>query len=105
MLIIAYVLQTNTYYTPSERETPAGYTDLLFIAPPDKQTSHEYLFELKYLRKSQASEQKIAEAKAKAREQILKYLQADPTLRNRSSLRAYTLVFVKNQLLIDPVEM
>ncbi|MDX2301597.1 MAG: PD-(D/E)XK nuclease domain-containing protein, partial [Microscillaceae bacterium] len=105
VLIIAYIIQTNTYYTPSERETPAGYIDLLFIAPTDKKTDYEYIFELKYLKKSDASEQKIIQAKQEAKTQILQYVQADPTLRNRKSLYAFTLVFVKNKLLIDPVEL
>ncbi|NJK82439.1 MAG: hypothetical protein HC912_00070 [Saprospiraceae bacterium] len=105
MLIIAYVLFAQTHYIPvSEREaSQEGYMDLLLLAPPNLPIEYEYFFELKYIKKAEAGEKVIKEAQKKAKEQALRYLRADATLRDKPKLRAFTLVFVKNQLLVEQV--
>ncbi len=103
MLIIAFALQSQIYYIRSEAENRAGYTDIEFITPPQNpNVLHEYIFEVKYLKKEQASllESKQKEAKA----QIHKYLQSDDFLRKRQKLHAYSIVVVKDEMFIDKVE-
>ncbi len=104
MLMIAYVLYTRTYQVYSERETPEGYMDLAFIAPNNRHADFEYAFELKYLKKSEATESKILEIQAEAATQIRNYIASDSVLASKRNLLAYTLVFVKDQFLITKVE-
>jgi len=48
----------NAYYIESERELPDGYIDLSFTKHPAVKVNHEYLFELKYLKKEDAKQLK-----------------------------------------------
>jgi hypothetical protein len=102
MLLIAFALQAEMYYIPSERETPAGYIDLLFLAIPDKQMEYEYIFELKYLKKG--SKKLLLEKKEEAKTQILGYIASDELLKAKQNLLAYTIVVVKDKLFIEKIE-
>lgn len=103
IIMIAFASQAKIYYLASERETPEGYIDLLFLAPSTKKIDYEYIFELKYIKKSEASEKKIEQTQNQAKEQLLDYIESDPTLKKKKNLRAYTFVFVKDEPLMEAV--
>jgi hypothetical protein len=102
MLLIAFALQAEMYYIPSERETPAGYIDLLFLAIPDRTMEYEYIFELKYLKKS--NKKLFLEKKEEAKTQILGYIASDEILKAKKNLLAYTIVVVKDKMFIEKIE-
>lgn len=103
MLIIAFALQSQIYYIRSEAENRVGYTDIEFITPPQNpNVLHEYIFEVKYLKKEQASQ--LVSKQEEAKMQIKKYLATDDFLKKRQKLHAYTIVVVKDEMFIDKVE-
>ncbi|MCC5946016.1 MAG: AAA family ATPase [Bernardetiaceae bacterium] len=103
LVMIGFVSIAGIYLPKSEYETPAGYADLLLIAPPQRTLGFEYLFELKYIKKTDATPAHIKQTQAKAKAQILRYLNSDPFLKEKTNLLAYTLVFAKDKLLVEKV--
>ena len=96
LLIIATSFMADSYYMKSEREVQNGYVDILFFERPPNQVNYQYIFELKYLRKS---EEKQLEAVTKeASQQLQNYIQNEPSLAKLENLRAVVLVVVKDQL-------
>ncbi|NJO00950.1 MAG: AAA family ATPase, partial [Bacteroidia bacterium] len=105
VIIISFAAQAGIYDIRSEVETSAGYIDILFLAPPTKKIEQAYIFELKYIKKSEASEEKIRKEQEKARNQLRRYVQAEPGLRHNPKLLAYSLVYVKGEFLVERVEL
>jgi hypothetical protein len=105
LVMIGFISTAGIYLPKSEYETPAGYADLLLVSPPQHSLGFEYLLELKYIKKSDASESHVQKTKAEAKKQILSYLESDPWLKGKNNLLAYTLVFVKDQLLVEKIQV
>ena len=106
ILMMSYLSMANIYIIESERAiTPVGYADLLLLAPETRKIEYEYIFELKYLKKSEANEKNIQKIQAEAKAQILKYVNSDPWLQGKTNLLAYTLVFVKNEFLVEKIDI
>ncbi|MCC5944649.1 MAG: AAA family ATPase, partial [Bernardetiaceae bacterium] len=104
VLMMSFLSVANIYVIVSERETAAGYIDLLLLAPENRTVANEYIFEIKYIKKSDFSEKQLAKQQQEARNQVLKYLDADPTLNTKKKLRTYTLVFVKDEVFVEEIE-
>ncbi|MCC5944650.1 MAG: AAA family ATPase [Bernardetiaceae bacterium] len=104
VLMMSFLSVANIYVIVSERETAAGYIDLLLLAPENRTVANEYIFEIKYIKKSDFSEKQLAKQQQEARNQVLKYLDADPTLSTKKKLRTYTLVFVKDEVFVEEIE-
>lgn len=105
VVMMSFLAMAGIYFLKSEYETSAGYTDLILLAQPQKNLQYEYLFELKYIKKGEASEANIQAIQAEAKTQILQYLEVDEFLRNKQNLLAYTLVFVKNECLVERIQI
>jgi hypothetical protein len=103
VVLMSFLSVANIYVIVSERETSAGYIDLLLLAPENRTVANEYIFELKYIKKSDFSEGSLAKAQQDAKSQILKYLEADLALKHKKTLRAYTLVFVKDEVFVEKI--
>ena len=101
VIIIATALQSDIYYVKSERETNGGYTDIQFLQRPPFPVNSQYLFELKYLKKEEAG--KLKNVQAEARQQLLAYLDSDPELRERPGLQCWTVVVVKDEIMLEQV--
>ncbi|MGB1243335.1 MAG: PD-(D/E)XK nuclease domain-containing protein, partial [Chitinophagales bacterium] len=101
LLMMAQLMMTDAYYIESERETPAGYLDLSLLQRPNVPINHQYIFELKYLKKENAkrcnTEQKTA------RKQLLGYIADSKKLKNLSNLQAWTIVIIKDELKVERV--
>ena len=103
VVMISFIAMGGIYHIKSEAETTKGYIDMLLLAPPTKNIDLEYIFELKYIKKSDATKEQIEAKQAEARAQILKYIKSDPSIKDNPKMRAYTMVFVKSELLIEEV--
>lgn len=99
--MIALALQVKTYFVKSERESKEGYMDILFIKHQPFKINHQYLFELKYLKKEQAKSLKSIEKKAKI--QVLDYVQKDETIKQMEGLQTWTVVVVKDEIVAKRV--
>ncbi|MEZ4886653.1 MAG: AAA family ATPase [Chitinophagales bacterium] len=101
IIMITYMMLTNTFFIESERETPAGYLDLSFLESPNIPIQHQYIFELKYLKKEDAKQLKAKQKEAK--KQLLEYVAESAKLNKMSNLQAWTVVVVKDELNVERV--
>ncbi len=104
MVIIAYLMLAGIFDVISEREVQSGgYPDLmLFKRPSNPYEHHEFVIELKYLKKEQANE--VEKTMQEAKEQVLYYYKQDKTLQNRPYLHLLTVVAVKDELHVEKAE-
>jgi Predicted AAA-ATPase/PD-(D/E)XK nuclease superfamily len=103
MLLIPFLSLSATHYVVSEPEWTNGYPDLLLMKRPNIETRYNFVFELKYLRKSdknkrvipsdKTSEKIVDKAAREARTQLTEYLQTDVAKRI-PSLKAWVIVLV-----------
>ncbi|NJO00655.1 MAG: AAA family ATPase [Bacteroidia bacterium] len=97
LLIFATAALSNHYFhLKSEREGKDGYTDILFLEKKPYQVYHQYAIELKYLKKEEAS--RLEEVQAQAARQLQNYIREEPTLRELTNLKAFTIIVVKDDL-------
>ena len=89
MMILTYTNQFNVY---DEFMAHGGFGDLLILKAPNSTARYEVLIELKYIKKSETTDEKIEKELAKGVVQIGKYMK-DERLSNRESLRKFVVVF------------
>jgi len=100
-IIVALATQVNTYFTKSEREYKGGYTDVVFLQRPPFEVDYQYVFELKYLKKTDSKQLKAVQQKAK--KQVLDYVAGEEELRTLKNLQAWTVVVIKDELFSERV--
>ena len=103
MLLIPYLSMSASHYVVSEPEWENGYPDILFLKRPNVTTRHNFILELKYVKKSDANksglsadgvkEKIIALAEREAHSQLDRYLRTDNAKR-LTNLKAWMLVLV-----------
>jgi hypothetical protein len=71
MVFMTLFMGNNAYFVKSEQENNEGYTDLLLIPTQLNPGKDNFLFELKYLKKSSMSNLEVAKSDAKT--QVSKY--------------------------------
>lgn len=99
-LFLAFFFQVPYYNIFSELEVQKGKTqkgrvDVLLTRRPPFEPTYQFVFELKYLRKSQQSS--FEKIKKEGMEQFKKYLKYDDTLKKLDKLKAYLIIFVDNE--------
>ncbi len=101
LAIFAYLSLTNLYITKTEYEVEDGYIDLALLERSPYDVNYQFVFELKYMKKADAEDDKKRE-KEKKRKQILfndalkklqKYRQSDQFL-TMKNLKTFILIFV-----------
>lgn len=90
MIFMTIIMGTNAFYTTSELETHKGYLDLLIRKTELNPGGHEYLLELKYLKK--ADKKDYNEIRRKGIEQITNYRNS-LTVTKLTKLHAYLILF------------
>jgi hypothetical protein len=103
MLLITFAMQGKAFYVISERETKGGgYTDLeLYRRPSTTKPHHQYIFEIKYLKKEEES--RFEAVKAAAVAQLKHYLTTDETVQKAVLMHAFVVIFVKDSLYVEEV--
>jgi hypothetical protein len=90
MIFMTILMGTNAFITTSEQETRKGYLDLLIRKTELNHGNHEYLLELKYLKKLDNKD--YEEFKNKGIEQVSKYRDS-LTVTKSTTLHVYLLLF------------
>ncbi len=103
LAILAYISQVSIFDIRSESELKGGgYPDImLFKKSVNPYQHHEYVIELKYLKKEQENE--LEKTKQEAKKQILSYYHQDKTLQSKPMLHLLVIVAVKDVLYIEEV--
>ena len=83
-------------------KTEKGRVDLLLTRRPPFEPVYQFVFELKYLKKSQAGQLKRVQKEAVG--QLKEYLENDDRLKKLDKLKAYVVVFVVNKGMLVEVK-
>ncbi|MCS6796852.1 MAG: ATP-binding protein, partial [Raineya sp.] len=104
MAIMAYLVQSNIFDVRSEQEIRGGgYMDLrLLVRPNNPFKHHEFLIELKYLKKEE--EHLLSETLQEAKNQVLGYYQKDENLQSKEMLHLWAVVVVKDKIFAQEVK-
>ncbi|WP_448530371.1 AAA family ATPase [Raineya sp.] len=104
LAMMAYLVQANIFDVRSEREmSGGGYLDLrLFIKPNNPFKHHQFVIELKYLKKEQTY--LLSETLQEAKNQILSYYRQDKVLQSKEMLHLLVVVVVKDKIFVEEVE-
>ncbi|MCS7029840.1 MAG: ATP-binding protein, partial [Bacteroidia bacterium] len=105
MAIMAYLVQSNIFDVRSEQEIRGGgYMDLrLLVRPNNPFKHHEFLIELKYLKKEE--EHLLSETLQEAKNQVLGYYQKDESLQGKEMLHLWAVVVVKDKIFAQEVKI
>lgn len=95
-IIMALATQTDIFFLKSEREYRGGYTDILFLEQPPFKVKHQYVFELKYIKKKNSKT--LATVQQAAQKQLVAYLATDTELKNIKNLQAWTVIVTKDKV-------
>ncbi|PWR72496.1 AAA family ATPase [Methanospirillum stamsii] len=90
--IFAYANMSSLYLVKSEYEVPGGYIDLALLKRDPWHPDYYALFELKYLKKNQSSDEEIEQAASQGIEQLKRYT-SSPELSSIPNLMKWVLVF------------
>ncbi len=103
MAVMAYLIQANIFFVISEQETQGGgYPDLfLFKKPNNPQEHHEFVIELKYLKKEE--ENKLQEKQEEGKQQLIEYYQKDKVLQSKSLLHLLVVVVIKDEVKVEEI--
>ncbi|GIV44364.1 MAG: hypothetical protein KatS3mg035_1487 [Bacteroidia bacterium] len=104
MVIIAYLMLANIFDVVSEREVQGGgYPDLLlFKKSNNPYDHHEFIIELKYLKKEQSSD--LERVKQEAKDQVLNYYKEEKRLQNKPYLHLLAVVVIKDEVFVEEVK-
>ncbi|GIV44355.1 MAG: hypothetical protein KatS3mg035_1478 [Bacteroidia bacterium] len=104
MVIIAYLMLANIFDVVSEREVQGGgYPDLLlFKKSNNPYDHHEFIIELKYLKKEQSSD--LERVKQEAKDQVLNYYKEEKRLQSRPYLHLLAVVVIKDEVFVEEVK-
>jgi len=90
MMILIY---SNQYRVYDELPALQGFSDVLIFKSPNSTAKYEAIIELKYIKKSEATEAKIEKELADGIVQINNYMK-DKRLANRENFKKFVVVFV-----------
>lgn len=93
LVMILLLNLSHVYYIKSEYETEGGYADLLLIGNEPYKAEHNYLFEIKYIKKKEYSEKAVQNKKEQARRQMQERYFSDVELIRKWDFTGYILIF------------
>lgn len=94
--IFAYANMSNLYLVKSEYEVPDGYIDIAFMRREPWHPDYYAIFELKYLKMSECTKDRILEVVRDGMRQLMQY-SSSPELSEISNLKKWVLVFAGDQ--------
>jgi hypothetical protein len=94
LMLLSGVFQSELYLPVSEREVNGGYIDIYLEHSPGKDNVNwEWVWELKYLKDEDATDDTIKAAQDEAATQIARY-RADPYFAGKTDVKYAALVFI-----------
>lgn len=100
-IIMTLATQVDTFFIRSEREYQGGYTDVVFLERPPFKVEHQYVLELKYLKKE--DEKNLTKVQQKAKEQIHHYVTTDAELKIMKNLQAWAVIVLKDKVIREQI--
>ena len=90
----------NVFLVKSEYSVEGKRIDIALFdrRREDRKSKYDYLLEIKYIPKAQASDARVEAVKMQAREQMQEYLQLDE-FRKDSYLKGYIYIVIKNEII------
>ena len=98
--MITYFIMSRIYYVKSEYEVDDGYIDIALLPRPGVNAPYNAIFEVKYIKKSEFSQELLNEKVKSAKEQLAKYILA-PELKDMDNLLRWVLVFCGDELVYE----
>ncbi len=90
-LFVGFASLSNLYFIKSEPEFEQKYPDVMFLYRPPFFPNYQFLFELKYLKKT--ARKKLQQTRREAKNQIKGYLDFEE-VKQLENLRSWVIVFV-----------
>ena len=101
LIFITLASLSQLYIIKSEAEVEGEYPDLMFLYRKPFKPNHQFLIELKYLKKSE--DKKLSEKMDEAKSQVMRYLEKSE-IKFLENLRSYAIVFVGDKSYFEEVE-
>ena len=98
MILMSFLHASQIFFLRSEHEESQNYVDLLLLHKPPIVTPYQFVFELKYLKKKDAT--RLETAVEEGRTQLRRYFSL-PELQSQPNLRAWLFVFVGTELRVS----
>jgi hypothetical protein len=95
LIMLSYLILSKAYYVKSEYEVEDGYLDIALFKRNGINLNYEAIIELKYIKKKeyqQKGEEIIEEKLKQAKEQLMKYQQAEE-LQEKTKLKKWAIIF------------
>ena len=96
-LFVGFASLSNLYFIKSEPEVEQKYPDMMFLYRPPFVPNYQFLFELKYLKKSQRHQ--LEKIHLAAQNQVKSYLQSEE-VKQLEHLKSWVIVFVGEKAVI-----
>ncbi|MCA0387866.1 MAG: ATP-binding protein [Bacteroidetes bacterium] len=90
LLFIVYISLTKSFKIKSEQEVNLNYPDLMFLNSQNYSPAFQHLFEIKYIKKSDAST--LEDVKSAAIKQVERYKQL-PEIKEITNLKFWVIIF------------
>ena len=90
LLFIVYISLTKSFKIKSEQEVNLNYPDLMFLNSQIYSPAFQHLFEIKYIKKADAST--LEDVKTAAIKQVERYKQL-PEIKEISNLKFWVIIF------------
>ncbi len=104
IVLFTYAQMSNLYLVKSEYEVDNGYVDIALLKRDPWHPEYFAVFELKYLKKSDASPEQIEQVRQAGREQLHRYVSSSE-LSAIPNLKRWVLVFAGDQCVaMDEIE-
>jgi hypothetical protein len=94
LMLLSGIFQSNLYLPVSEREVTGGYSDVILERARGRgNVKYEWVWELKYLKESEAGAEAVKAALDQAAEQLARY-KTDPHFAGRTDIKYAALLFI-----------
>jgi ribosomal protein S8 len=91
-LFVGFASLSNLYFVKSEPEVEQKYPDIMFLYRPPFSPKYQFLFELKYLKKSERKK-KLEQISKSAKNKKKVYLDLEE-IKQLQNLKSWVIVFV-----------
>ncbi|HBY20403.1 MAG: hypothetical protein A2Y24_06615 [Clostridiales bacterium GWE2_32_10] len=100
VIMVTYLMMSKIYYVKSEDELGGGYVDIALLPRIGAKTKYNAIFEVKYIKKENYSEEALNKEIEEARGQIRKYTKSQELvdIEKEKNLKKWIVVFCKDEV-------
>jgi len=97
VIMLTYLIQSKLYYVKSEYEVDGGYIDITLLKNPNINPKYQAIFEVKYIKKGDYTEELYNKKIKEAKEQLARY-KSSAELMNIENLVKYIVIIVGSEV-------